>query len=151
MADYSGYKRPAEDAMGGPHKRQRNEGPSRVIFLRGLPQDTTDAEIFEVCGPFGTLTNVLKLPQRNHAFIEYDHLESAQAFVMQCNGACLLRGQVCAVSWLVVDPVVNACKLWPFVWSKKMAIVCTMECLRIVSLNTRKYFRLRLSQLNIFQ
>ena len=91
-------KRPLEATVEeAPAKRARGETASKVIYLRGLPPGTTDAEIFEVCGPFGTLVNILKMPARNHAFVEFDLIEQATAFLAayQYHGGCVLRGQVC--------------------------------------------------------
>ena len=39
-------------------------GPSRVVHLRSLPPDVTDAEVVQLGIPFGRMTNVLLLKQK---------------------------------------------------------------------------------------
>ena len=42
-----------------------NMTPSRVIHLRGIPQDTTEGEIVQLGMPFGRMTNLLLVKKKN--------------------------------------------------------------------------------------
>jgi len=55
--------------------------PSRVIHIRNIPSDVTEAEIIHLGIPFGRVTNVLVLKGKNQAFLEMDIEESAVAMV----------------------------------------------------------------------
>ena len=55
--------------------------PSRVIHIRNIPSDVTEAEIIHLGIPFGRVTNVLVLKGKNQAFLEMDVEESASAMV----------------------------------------------------------------------
>lgn len=45
-------------------------GPSRVVHLRSLPPDVTDAEVVQLGIPFGRMTNVLLLKQKGQVRIQ---------------------------------------------------------------------------------
>ncbi|XP_056131584.1 polypyrimidine tract-binding protein 1b isoform X2 [Lampris incognitus] len=55
--------------------------PSRVIHVRKLPSDITEAEVISLGLPFGTVTNLLMLKAKNQAFIEMNTEEAAQTMV----------------------------------------------------------------------
>lgn len=55
--------------------------PSRVIHIRNIPNDVTEAEIIHLGIPFGRVTNVLVLKGKNQAFLEMDDESSASAMV----------------------------------------------------------------------
>ncbi|NXN17036.1 PTBP1 protein, partial [Indicator maculatus] len=55
--------------------------PSRVIHVRKLPSDVTEAEVISLGLPFGKVTNLLMLKGKNQAFIEMITEESANTMV----------------------------------------------------------------------
>ncbi|XP_030640295.1 polypyrimidine tract-binding protein 1b isoform X1 [Chanos chanos] len=55
--------------------------PSRVIHLRKLPSDITEAEVISLGLPFGKVTNLLMLKGKNQAFVEMNTEEAAQTMV----------------------------------------------------------------------
>ena len=55
--------------------------PSRVIHIRNIPNDVTEAEIIHLGIPFGKVTNVLVLKGKNQAFLEMGDESSASAMV----------------------------------------------------------------------
>jgi len=55
--------------------------PSRVIHIRNIPNDVTEAEIIHLGIPFGRVTNVLVLKGKNQAFLEMEEETSAVAMV----------------------------------------------------------------------
>merc|ERR1719397_1789470 len=55
--------------------------PSRVIHIRNIPNDVTEAEIIHLGIPFGRVTNVLVLKGKNQAFLEMEEEPSAIAMV----------------------------------------------------------------------
>merc|ERR1719245_672604 len=55
--------------------------PSKVIHIRNIPNDVTEAEIIHLGIPFGRVTNVLVLKGKNQAFLEMDDEASASAMV----------------------------------------------------------------------
>ncbi|XP_059847778.1 polypyrimidine tract-binding protein 1-like isoform X5 [Mobula hypostoma] len=55
--------------------------PSRVIHIRKLPNDITEAEVISLGLPFGKVTNLLMLKGKNQAFIEMNTEEAANTMV----------------------------------------------------------------------
>ncbi|NXG52769.1 PTBP1 protein, partial [Psilopogon haemacephalus] len=55
--------------------------PSRVIHVRKLPSDVTEAEVISLGLPFGKVTNLLMLKGKNQAFLEMNTEESANTMV----------------------------------------------------------------------
>jgi len=55
--------------------------PSRVIHIRNIPNDVTEAEIIHLGIPFGRVTNVLVLKGKNQAFLEMEEEPSAVSMV----------------------------------------------------------------------
>lgn len=53
-------------------KLEQNVGkPSRVIHIRNIPNETTEAEIIQLGLPFGRVTNVLVLKGKNQVWISH--------------------------------------------------------------------------------
>jgi polypyrimidine tract-binding protein 1 len=55
--------------------------PSRVIHIRNIPSDVTEAEIIHLGIPFGRVTNVLVLKGKNQAFLEMEDEQAACSMV----------------------------------------------------------------------
>ncbi|NWX06175.1 PTBP1 protein, partial [Caloenas nicobarica] len=55
--------------------------PSRVIHIRKLPSDVTEAEVISLGLPFGKVTNLLMLKGKNQAFIEMNTEEASSTMV----------------------------------------------------------------------
>ncbi|XP_073973838.1 polypyrimidine tract-binding protein 1 heph isoform X3 [Rhodnius prolixus] len=74
--------------------------PSRVIHIRNIPNEVTEAEIIHLGIPFGRVTNVLVLKGKNQAFLEMGDELSASAMV-QYFGSCMaqLRGRAVYVQF----------------------------------------------------
>lgn len=59
-------------------KKLRTEaGPSKVVYVKGVPPDTLDAELVALAVPFGTCVQTLVIGQKRQAFIEFDSVASA--------------------------------------------------------------------------
>jgi len=58
-----------------------NIKPSKVIHIRNIPNDVTEAEIIHLGIPFGRVTNVLVLKGKNQAFLEMEEEPSAVSMV----------------------------------------------------------------------
>ncbi|CAJ0959575.1 unnamed protein product [Ranitomeya imitator] len=54
---------------------------SKVIHVRKLPADVTEAEVIALGLPFGKVTNILMLKNKNQAFIEMNSEEAANTMV----------------------------------------------------------------------
>lgn len=54
------------------------QDPSRVIHLRGIPQQLADNEIIFIGLHFGDIKNVLFLRSKGQAFLEFENIEDAQ-------------------------------------------------------------------------
>lgn len=82
-------------------KLDQNVGkPSRVIHIRNIPSDVTEAEIIHLGLPFGRVTNVLVLKGKNQAFLEMGDEASATAMVNYFS-SCMaqLRGRAVYVQY----------------------------------------------------
>lgn len=82
-------------------KLEQNVGkPSRVIHIRNIPNDVTEAEIIHLGIPFGRVTNVLVLKGKNQAFLEMAD-ESAASAMVTCYAGCMaqLRGRAVYVQF----------------------------------------------------
>eukprot|EP01114_Cavostelium_apophysatum_P000942 TRINITY_DN1081_c0_g1_i1.p1 TRINITY_DN1081_c0_g1~~TRINITY_DN1081_c0_g1_i1.p1 ORF type:complete len:542 (+),score=117.86 TRINITY_DN1081_c0_g1_i1:243-1868(+) len=55
--------------------------PSRVLHVRNLPLDCTEAELNASASPFGKVQNVLVLKGKNQAFIEMETAENATSLI----------------------------------------------------------------------
>ncbi|XP_065155545.1 polypyrimidine tract-binding protein 2 isoform X3 [Atheta coriaria] len=82
-------------------KLEQNVGkPSRVIHIRNIPNDVTEAEIIHLGIPFGRVTNVLVLKGKNQAFLEMGDETSATTMVNYFS-SCMaqLRGRAVYVQY----------------------------------------------------
>ncbi|XP_060605646.1 polypyrimidine tract-binding protein 1-like isoform X12 [Ruditapes philippinarum] len=71
-----------------------NTTPSKVIHLRSLPNDVTDSEVVQLGIPFGKMSNVLLLKQKNQAFLEFEDESVATTFVnYYTKMPCQIRGK----------------------------------------------------------
>lgn len=80
---------------------EQNVGkPSRVIHIRNIPNDVTEAEIIHLGIPFGRVTNVLVLKGKNQAFLEMGDETSATSMVSYFS-SCMaqLRGRAVYVQY----------------------------------------------------
>uniref|UniRef100_A0A8C3K5F5 Polypyrimidine tract binding protein 3 n=1 Tax=Calidris pygmaea TaxID=425635 RepID=A0A8C3K5F5_9CHAR len=63
-------------------KRDRSPcSPSRVLHLRQIPSDVTEAEVISLGLPFGKVTNLLMLKGKSQAFLEMASEEAAVSMV----------------------------------------------------------------------
>ncbi|XP_052776194.1 polypyrimidine tract-binding protein 1-like isoform X9 [Mya arenaria] len=71
-----------------------NMTPSKVIHLRSLPNDVSDSEVVQLGIPFGKMSNVLLLKQKNQAFLEFEDEGLATTFVnYYTKMPCQIRGK----------------------------------------------------------
>ncbi|XP_037782865.1 polypyrimidine tract-binding protein 1-like isoform X24 [Penaeus monodon] len=79
----------------------KNPGaPSRVIHIRNIPNEVTEAEIVHLGIPFGKVTNVLVLKGKNQAFLEMSDEVSATTMVNYfTNCTAQLRGRAVYVQF----------------------------------------------------
>ncbi|XP_021235968.1 polypyrimidine tract-binding protein 3 isoform X2 [Numida meleagris] len=61
--------------------------PSRVLHLRQIPDDATEADVVSLGLPFGKVTNVLILRGKSQAFLEMASEENAVSMVNYCSSA----------------------------------------------------------------
>ncbi|CAH1156195.1 unnamed protein product [Phaedon cochleariae] len=82
-------------------KLEQNVGkPSRVIHIRNIPSDVSEAEIIHLGLPFGRVTNVLVLKGKNQAFLEMGDEQSATSMVGYFSGCIAqLRGRAVYVQY----------------------------------------------------
>uniref|UniRef100_A0A8C4UKA2 Polypyrimidine tract binding protein 3 n=1 Tax=Falco tinnunculus TaxID=100819 RepID=A0A8C4UKA2_FALTI len=74
--------------------------PSRVLHLRQIPDDATEAEIISLVLPFGIVTNILILKGKGQALLEMSSVEAAVNVVSYCNTAVLyLRSQPLCIQY----------------------------------------------------
>lgn len=80
---------------------QQNVGkPSRVIHIRNIPNDVSEAEIVHLGIPFGRVTNVLVLKGKNQAFLEMGEESSATTMVNYfATSMAQLRGRAVYVQY----------------------------------------------------
>ncbi|CAH0765780.1 unnamed protein product [Bemisia tabaci] len=81
-------------------KQQATTKPSKVIHIRNIPNEVTEAEIIHLGIPFGRVTNVLVLKGKNQAFLEMGD-ENAATTMVQYFTTCTaqLRGRVVYVQF----------------------------------------------------
>ncbi|XP_071543705.1 polypyrimidine tract-binding protein 3 isoform X10 [Panulirus ornatus] len=79
----------------------KNPGaPSRVIHIRNIPNEVTEAEIVHLGIPFGKVTNVLVLKGKNQAFLEMSDEVAATTMVNYfTNCTAQLRGRAVYVQF----------------------------------------------------
>ena len=51
--------------------------PTKVLYVRNLPESVTDAEFAGYCSPFGRVANVLLLRDKRHGFVEFEDRQHA--------------------------------------------------------------------------
>ncbi|CAG0914871.1 unnamed protein product [Notodromas monacha] len=75
-------------------------GPSRVVHIRNIPSEVTEAEVIHLGMPFGRITNVLVLKGKNQAFLEFGDEASANQMVTYfMTAAAQLRGRTVYVQF----------------------------------------------------
>lgn len=78
----------------------QNNIPSRVVHIRNIPNECTEAEIVHLGIPFGRVTNVLVLKGKNQAFLEMHDEVSASTMVNYFNNCTAqLRGRTVYVQY----------------------------------------------------
>ncbi|XP_064477110.1 polypyrimidine tract-binding protein 2-like [Ornithodoros turicata] len=74
--------------------------PSRVVHIRNLPSDATEADIIQLGMPFGKVTNILQLKGKNQAFLEMADETAAMGMVDYFGKASpTVRGRVVYVQY----------------------------------------------------
>ncbi|XP_072758299.1 polypyrimidine tract-binding protein 2 isoform X12 [Anoplolepis gracilipes] len=74
--------------------------PSRVIHIRNIPNEVSEAEIIHLGLPFGRVTNVLVLKGKNQAFLEMaDENAAATMVTYYASGIAQLRGRAVYVQF----------------------------------------------------
>ncbi|XP_071442766.1 polypyrimidine tract-binding protein 1 isoform X1 [Hetaerina americana] len=74
--------------------------PSKVIHIRNIPNEITEAEIIHLGIPFGRVTNVLVLKGKNQAFLEMADESAASSMVAYfTNCVAQLRGRAVYVQF----------------------------------------------------
>ena len=54
-----------------------NLPPTRVLYVRNIPESVTDSDLIQYCSPFGRVTSTLILKEKGHGFIEFDTIEAS--------------------------------------------------------------------------
>lgn len=81
-------------------KAKLDSKPSRVVHIRGIPNDVNETEIIHLGIPFGKVTNVLILKGKNQAFLEMSDENSASDMVAYfTNGTTEFRGRTVYVQF----------------------------------------------------
>ncbi|XP_076300667.1 polypyrimidine tract-binding protein 1 heph isoform X6 [Lasioglossum baleicum] len=80
--------------------KSHNTKPSKVIHIRNIPNEVSDAEVVHLGAPFGRVTNVLVLKGKNQAFLELAD-ENSAATMVGYYGTCIaqLRGRIVYVQF----------------------------------------------------
>lgn len=56
-----------------------NLPPTKVLYVRNIPDSVSDSEIIQYCSPFGRVTSTLLLKEKGHGFIEFENVDSSNA------------------------------------------------------------------------
>lgn len=56
-----------------------NLPPTKVLYVRNIPESVSDSELVQYCSSFGRVTSTLILKEKGHGFIEFDSIEAASA------------------------------------------------------------------------
>lgn len=92
--DFSALKRPKFDANTTLYP------PSRVLFVRGLPQSVTGKALVNVFSELGVLQNLFILHSKGQAFVEFDSIEAANQCLFHCSlNPIYLHGSVLLLSY----------------------------------------------------
>jgi RNA recognition motif-containing protein len=51
--------------------------PTRVLYVRNIPDSISDTELIQYCSPFGPVVSTLLLKEKGHGFIEFETLEAS--------------------------------------------------------------------------
>jgi len=78
------FKRPRLDSR---HNNRSPAPPSRVVHIRNIHSSVTEADVIQLGLPFGRVSNILMLKQKNQAFMEFERESSANTMVEYFNGA----------------------------------------------------------------
>ena len=69
--------------------------PSKVLHVRSLPPDTTEAELTQLAIPFGRVSGVLMLNNKGQAFVQMEDVSQAVALVQYYSSVhAIVRGIV---------------------------------------------------------
>ncbi|CAG0885320.1 unnamed protein product [Darwinula stevensoni] len=100
MATYANHVENNNEAKKPKVDGQINTVPSRVVHIRNIPNEVTEAEVIHLGIPFGRITNVLVLKGKNQAFLEFGEETSAHTMVTYfSNCAAQLRGRTVYVQF----------------------------------------------------
>ena len=80
----SGYSL-SEESMGKRAKTATQAGPSKVVHVRGLPDNTQEYELTALASAFGPVSNVLIMKGKGQAFVEMGDVVCASQFVQYYN------------------------------------------------------------------
>ncbi|OWR50937.1 putative polypyrimidine tract binding protein [Danaus plexippus plexippus] len=96
-----------QDSAAKKVKLEQNVGkPSRVIHIRNIPNETTEAEIIQLGLPFGRVTNVLVLKGKNQELIcELGHVTTIEATEAQQVGGAVSANRPLTIVELYFIPV----------------------------------------------
>ena len=53
--------------------------PTKVLYVRNIPDSVNDTELVQYCSPFGRVTSTLILKEKGHGFIEFEDMDSSAA------------------------------------------------------------------------
>ncbi|XP_069128042.1 polypyrimidine tract-binding protein 3-like isoform X8 [Argopecten irradians] len=129
---------------------QPSQEISRVIHVRGIPENATEAEIVQLGIPFGKVTNVLRV-KKSQAFLEMETEDSACGMIKyhSTSNTALIRGKHVFIQFskhkqLVVDQINS-----PQNASAKAAILAASEMSNDIpqSDNTRSILRVIVEKL----
>ncbi|GAB1859604.1 Polypyrimidine tract-binding protein 1 isoform X10 [Camponotus japonicus] len=88
------------DLLGVKLDKSHSGKPSRVIHIRNIPNEVSEAEIIHLGLPFGRVTNVLVLKGKNQAFLEMaDENAAATMVTYYASGIAQLRGRAVYVQF----------------------------------------------------
>lgn len=80
--EYAGTKR-TQDSFDAEPKRQKVEGASKVLHVRGLPSFCTEEELTGLVQPFGQVVKCLLLTDKQQAFVQMANVEQATQLLQQ--------------------------------------------------------------------
>jgi len=60
---------------------------SKVLLLKGVPDDVNDREILEICRPYGTIKDILLTRHKRYAFVQFSvQCDFYYLFIKGCLG-----------------------------------------------------------------
>jgi len=62
-------------------KTDGSGGASRVVHIRNIVTGVSETEVIQLCMPFGTITNLLMMKQKNQAFVEFEKENAASVMI----------------------------------------------------------------------